>query len=222
MPHAAPPLPALLQTVISAPRFYKYVIATTGNQPRAADLYGWNARVSAALLLPMHFAEIAGRNVVADALVQVYGADWPWNPTFVGSLPFPHGGYRPRTDLSKIAGPVKRRDTGEVVAELKFVFWQMMFTSSHQARVWDNRLAGLLPHSPVGMSEAALRHRVYGDLEVIRKLRNRVAHHEPIHRSPSLGRDLNRMLDLIDLRCTATGQWVRKMEDVSALLPTKP
>jgi hypothetical protein len=72
-----------------------------------------------------------------------------------------------------------------------------------------------------GQIEKDLRQRVYGDLETIRAVRNRMAHHEPIH-TRDLGEDLRRMLDLVDLRCTSTGRWVRGMEDATAVLTQKP
>lgn len=208
--------------MLSVPRFEKYVQAAGGNYRRATELYGWNARVSAALLLPAHFAEITARNVVHDALSAKYDPRWPWNASFRGSLPTPRHGYKPREDLEKTA----RREptTGKVVAELKFVFWQTMFTASNHTRIWDHRIADLLPNAGATLgnpSEEVLRQRVYDDLDVIRDVRNRMAHHEPIH-ARDLAGDLQRMLDLIDLRCTATGKWVRGMEDVSALLPLKP
>lgn len=222
---AAPPPPARLEAVLSVPRFRTYVLAVDGDPGRAAALYGWNARTSAALLLPMHFAEIAGRNIVHDALTEVYGPDWPWNPAYRGSLPRPQHGFQPRRELEHVAGPTKERPTGEVVAELRFVFWQTMFTARHHTRLWDHRLAGLLPHARVAsgtVAEEELRRRVYDDLGVTRVLRNRVAHHEPIHTRPGLEDDLRRMLDLVDLRCAATGRWVRAMEDVSSLLDRRP
>lgn len=220
MPYAVPPPPSRVRSVISVPRFATYERAAGNNRARATELYGWNARVSAALLLPMHFAEITGRNVVHDALTAVYGPDWPWNSTFRGSLPSPRLGYKPREDLQRTAGPIKRQPTGKVIAEMNFVFWQTMFTAGHHDRVWNQRLAGLLPQAG-NTSERDLRQRVQTDLEVIRTLRNRVAHHEPIHARP-LADDLKRMLDLVDLRCAATGRWVRGMEEVTALLPVKP
>jgi len=196
--------------------------AAAGNKRRATELYGWNARISAALLLPMHFAEITGRNVVHDALTEVYGPRWPWNPTFRGSLPSPPRGYNARQNLEQTAR--YQGSTGKVITELKFVFWQTMFTASNHVRIWDQRIAQLLPNAGAvagTSSEVALRERIYADLDAIRDVRNRVAHHEPIH-ARSLDADLQRMLDLIDLRCTATGSWVRNMEDVTSLLPHKP
>lgn len=227
MPHVASPPPAQLEAVLSAPRFDAYVRAVGGDRRSAAELYAWNARLAAALLLPMHFAEISARNVVHEALTEVYGSHWPWNQTFRGSLPRPSRGYKPREDLERTAGPTQRLPTGKIVAELKFVFWQMMFTSRHQSRIWDQRLGRLLPHAPAitgttTLTDDDLRRRVYADLEVIREVRNRVAHHEPIHARPDLEVDLQRTLDLIKLRCRVTGLWVHSIEDVSALLAARP
>lgn len=44
-----------------------------GNAAKGLELYGWNARMSAALMLPAHFAEISTRNAAADVLERVYG-----------------------------------------------------------------------------------------------------------------------------------------------------
>lgn len=138
-------------------------------QPQTAvELYGWNGMVSAALMVPAHFAS-----------------------------------------------------TGKVVDELKFVFWQSMFTSRHDTRLWNTRLASSLPGALAGSTEKALRERIYRDLETIRRVRNRVAHHEPIF-TRDLQSDLNRMLELIELRSPETAVWVRQLEDVSALLLQRP
>jgi hypothetical protein len=56
----------------------------------------------------------------------------------------PLQGYSPRKDLQspRQAAPT----TGKVIPELKFVFWQKMFTSRYDARVWDNHLRRVMPN----------------------------------------------------------------------------
>lgn len=110
--------------------------------------------------------------------------------------------------------------TGKVVAELKFVFWQKMFTQRFDARLWDGRIISLFPNTAVAV-EAGLRSRIYSDLEVIRKLRNRMAHHEPIF-ARNLNAELDQILDLIQLRSAEVSAWVRANESVSRVLLTKP
>ncbi|MGN6610360.1 MAG: hypothetical protein ACTHLJ_01160 [Angustibacter sp.] len=219
MPAANPQDISSVIAVVSRPRFDTYVNACAGDSQRAAALYGWNARVSAALMVPAHLAEIAVRNAVDEVLVRVYGARWPWNPTFIRSLTNPTKGYSPQRDLLSCAS--QQPSTGKVIAELKFVFWEKMFTARHDVRLWERGLTTVFPHAPTTLAVKALRNRVYADLETIRRLRNRVAHHEPIF-TRDIAEDLARMVDLIELRSAEVGQWARAMEDVTSLLAERP
>ena len=133
--------------------------------------------MASSLMLPMHFVEVSTRNTVSEALESVYGPRWPWNHSFEFSLPSPHRGFNPRSELVTVHA--REATTDKVVAELKFVFWQKMFTQRFDARLWDGHILSLFPNAAVAV-EADLRSRIYSDLEVIRKLRNRMAHHEPI------------------------------------------
>lgn len=218
VPPAKPIDVAGVQSTLSAARMSTYIAAAAGDSGLALELYGWNARVSAALMLPAHFAEVATRNAVSDALTTVYGPRWPWSTTFTASLPAPPRGYDPRRDLSSVR--TQEPTTGKVIAELKFVFWQKMFTARHDTRVWDRQIENLFPNAKAA-SPAELRKRIYDDLDAIRLLRNRIAHHEPIF-TRNLTDDLAKMLDLVETRSTATAAWVREMEEVSGVLAERP
>ncbi|MFD3705435.1 hypothetical protein ACFWUP_20030 [Nocardia sp. NPDC058658] len=216
---AKPADQAAICHALSSPRAGTYIAASGGNLVKALALYGWNARVSAALMLPSHFAEVTTRNAVSEGLTAVYGVDWPWNATFTGSLPSKTGpAYNPQKDL--VATRKRHATTGSVVTELKFAFWQSMFTSRHDVRVWDGQIIALFPNAS-GIAARQLRGQVYTDLDAVRKLRNRVAHHEPVF-NRNLGEDLSRLLELIELRCGPTAAWVRSMEGVGALLTQRP
>jgi len=95
---------------------------SSNSDPRALALYSWNARVSAALLAPLHICEVVLRNAVSDAIEVVYGPRWPWQIGFEQSLPAPRTGYNPQRDLQNARSRVST--TGKVIPELKFVFWQ--------------------------------------------------------------------------------------------------
>lgn len=208
-----------IRAALSTPRMSTYIAATGGDTDRAVALYGWNARISAALMLPAHFAEVTTRNAVSDALTALYGARWPWNPTFQASLPTTGGqAFNPRRNLLETSS--RQPSTGKVIAELKFVFWQSMFTSRHDVRVWTPQILALFPNSS-GQTPRELRGRINKDLETIRQLRNRIAHHEPII-TRQLTSDLSRMLDLIELRSSATASWVRAMEEATSILAARP
>jgi hypothetical protein len=128
-------------------------------------------------MAPLHICEVVIRNAVSDALTAVYGVRWPWSSVFESSLPFQRNVYNPRSDLQVC----RRRQvtTGKVVPELKFVFWQKMFTGRYDVRLWDVHLRSVLPNLDPAKTVAQLRQEIYTDLEDVRRLRNRIAHHEP-------------------------------------------
>lgn len=218
MPDARAETAAVI-SALSAPRMSTYLKATSGDEGRALELYGWNARVSAALMVPAHLAEVATRNAVDEVLTCVYGPSWPWDPTFEGSLPPPQPhSYSPRKDL--VSTRARLVSTGQVVADLNFIFWERMFTKRHDGRLWSPHIAKLFPAAPQ-IAPAMLRNRVRNDLETIRRLRNRVAHHEPIL-TRNLTADLRTIFDLIEMRSPETADLAHILEDATQLLSERP
>lgn len=147
----------------------------------ALALYAWNSQVSAAMLSPLHMCEVVLRNAVSEALSAEYGANWPWNPAFVGSLPS-RGKFNMRAHL------VAKRDgkptTGKLIPELSFVFREKMFTGRFDAQIWNKPLANVMPNLNPAWSTQTARGKIHGDVNKIRDLRNRIAHHEPIFSRP--------------------------------------
>lgn len=186
---------------------------------RALKLYLWNAEVAGAFLLPLHLCEVSARNAVADAVAAQYGPRWPWATGFQRSLLDPAKGYSPRSDL---AGARRNTtSTGKVIPEVKFVFWQKMFTSRYDNAVWNHQLTTVLPGGAGTSDVPSLRTRVYNDLDRIRLLRNRIAHHEPII-ARDLAADLKAIKDLVHLRCGETSQLLVAIERVSSIIPLRP
>jgi hypothetical protein len=210
-----------IKDALSAPRVGTYEAATTGTPQlsSALALYAWNAQVSAAMLAPLHLCEVVIRNAVSDAIAATHGPRWPWDAGFLRSLPNPTSGYNPRRDL--MAARAGATTTGKVIPELKFVFWQTMFTSRFDARIWSLHLRASLPHADATKTISQVRALVYGELEQLRKLRNRIAHHEPIFRR-NLTDDFQKVHDLIAFRCPITAGWMATNQQASALIATKP
>lgn len=110
-----------------------------------------------------------------------------------------------------------------MIPELKFAFWQKLFTSRYDGRLWNTHLPTVLPHIGAGaaLTIAQARERVYEDPEHIRQLRNRIAHHEPII-ARNLHDDFQRIDELIRFRCNATAGWMRNNQQAVALIGAKP
>lgn len=181
-------------------------------------LYSWNAQVSAALLAPLHVCEVVVRNAASDALEAVYGPRWPWSSGFLRSLPN-SGGYNPQRDLE--AARRSQPTAGKVIPELKFVFWQKMFTQRHDARLWIPHLRTVLPNIDPTKSIQELRQGIYDDLELIRRLRNRIAHHEPIFKR-NLNEDFECVGNLVGFRCATTKDWMKANQHATTLIGSKP
>lgn len=210
-----------IKATLSTPRIETYKAATAGDPTlsSALVLYAWNAQVSAALLAPLHICEVSIRNAISDAIAAAHGPQWPWSAGFVRSLPNPVVGYNARSDL--LSSRINITTTGQVIADLKFVFWQTMFTSRFDARLWTHHLRKVLPYADDTKTTAQIRALVYSELEQIRKLRNRIAHHEPIFQR-NLATDFQKIHDLIAARCPITAAWMLQNQGAQALISNKP
>lgn len=138
-----------VKKALSSARMGTYETAAgSADTAEALELYAWNAQVSAALLAPLHVCEVVIRNAVAEAIEVQYGANWPWSTGFERSLPDPKFGYSPRKDLQS----ARRSATtvGKVIPELKFVFWQKMFTRPLRPASMGHSLAAGAPEPGPG------------------------------------------------------------------------
>lgn len=210
-----------LPLVISAPRFATYLQAMGNDRDQALALYEWNLDLSSALIVPLQVCEVAVRNGIAEAIENVHGANWPWNNGFIRSLPRPKRqfDYNPASDLTRCAASFPT--TGKIVAELKFAFWENIFTRGQDGRIWNSHFRTCFPGAPADQSIAQCRAIAYNDLRSVRRLRNRIAHHEPIF-TRNMADEYQRIHDMIAWRSPVAAAWMDKKQSVLVLLPNKP
>lgn len=210
-----------LPRVLSIPRFATYLRACADRREAALELYLWNMEVSAAFMVPLHICEIAIRNAVAEAIEQIHGPHWPWTAGFLISLPKPRDTrqYDPAQNLAQVAQ--RERTTGKVVAAINFAFWEKLFTRGQDGRMWSPCLRTVLPGAPQDLTIPQIRQDAFVTLQRIRRLRNRIAHHEPIF-ARELAEDYVSALKLIRWRCSITAHWVDDIQQVRTLLDRRP
>lgn len=170
----------ILQAALSRQRWSTYERIASRCVSDPATLYAWNMQMCAALLPPLHIYEVVIRNAAATALVHRYGRCWPWHPALLRSLPA-EGALASLCEVRGSAGAP--RDVPEVIAKLRFGFWQQLFARRFEHSIWAGTMGLALPHAP-SVPLSVLRRSIHADLDRIRHLRNRIAHHEPIT-SPS-------------------------------------
>jgi hypothetical protein len=168
---------AALTEAISPARLSTYLRRTHGNARRALDLYAWNVRAGAALYPILQMNEIALRNGINRALVSQFGTDWPYSQGFLRSLPRPEReafeGGRRKLERSLATTRVA---TGDVVAAQTYWFWVMLLNARFEQRIWSREFAASFPFAPPRID----RELVYDRADAIRRMRNRIAHWEPL------------------------------------------
>jgi hypothetical protein len=207
-----------LPDIFSAPRFATYLTEKGGNRVAALELYQWNLEVSCALFGSLQVCEISVRNAISEAIELTYGATWPYGKSFEISLADPYKSYSPRSNIKELR---KQPTTGKVIAELKFVFWERMFTGRHDDAIWNKHLRTVLPNMDANRTVQQLRGEAFKTLNDIRDLRNRIAHHEPIFKR-DIQAEFDRIKKVISWRSTVAAAWLDKVETVTAKIPQKP
>jgi len=210
-----------LPKVISAPRFATYLQAKGNDLEQALSLYHWNLSVSSAFIVPLQLCEVAVRNGIVEVLEKVHGPNWPWSNGFLRSLPKPKRpkDYNPEDNLRAVAS--RQPTAGKVVADLNFAFWERLFTVGQEARLWLPHMRAAFPGVPSSTSIPLARAAAHGDLVAIRRLRNRIAHHEPIF-SRNIAAEYARLHGVISWRSPVAAAWMDKVQGITALIPVKP
>ncbi len=176
------------------------------SSPQESDLlifarYMWNLSLSEALYPSLHALEIALRNSIHDTLSQGF-SDPLW---------FDRVGLLDPSEVAKVAEAKqeltrngKQHDPGRIIAELQFGFWTSMLKARYDVTIWRRYIVSAFPYIP---RSQRTRKNISKRLNQIRQLRNRIFHHEPIWRYPTLGQMHTDILEAIswislDLRST--------------------
>jgi len=176
----------------------------------AIELYEWNAQLSSQLLVPLHIYEVTLRNAISDAISLRYGGNWPTNTAFQTSLP-----YKQRADLTNLLS--NYQSPNKILPELKLFWFENMLKSSQNSRIWTQHIQTVFPNA-TGIAPDTIRQQLKDDCFIIRKIRNRIAHHEPIFNHPYLPNILHKIENTISNRCVDTGNWLQGIEGVKKLL----
>lgn len=181
--------------------------AAAGDLEQACRWYTFNTAVSAAFYPSLQALEVTLRNRVAHRLDH-------WYPTWTSGdaifrEPDCHAVREARQLLENRGKPITR---GRIVAELSFGFWTGLFANVYDTDLWRTTL-----HTVV--YPRMQRHELFDQLDRLRTLRNRIAHHEPIIQRRLL-EDHDRMMNLLERMCPETWQWVASHDRTLNVLAT--
>ena len=212
-----------LELAISPERLQPYIIRAGGNRHGAILVYERNTALSEALYGVIQATEIALRNAIHRVLSVPHSQMWFESVGLQG------------TQLEKITAAKyeicrSRRalTPGAVIAELNLGFWTSLVSTRYEKQLWVPHLHKAFPYAlkptparPTAPSSPLSRAEIFDRLEIVRNLRNRIAHHEPI-----LKLDLPRVyagaLEAISWVCPTSADWVRATNSFPRRFHEKP
>lgn len=196
-----------------------YAAAAGGDQAAGLRLYDWNTAVSSTLYASIGQFEVLLRNALDTQLVKyhrrvLHGDGLWWKDP---AVPLHASLASQVTEARRRARRGGVPEThGKVVAELMFGFWRFILDARHAATLWAPALRHGFPHL-----RPKVRTEVYDRMERLNGLRNRVAHHEPVHHLPieDRWRDL---LTVAGWACPTTSAWIWSTSRLPAVLAARP
>lgn len=207
-----------LRELLSAERLGSYLAASRGEVDGAFELYEWNIDVAGAALSLTAMIEVLVRNAL-DRQMRAWGSSRGHEDWF-DAAPLDRQG---RDDLVKARARAARGRTlvthGHVVAELNFGFWRFLMSRRYLTSLWVPALRHAFPHAP-GDARTAQR-TLEGHAQQLVYLRNRAAHHEPLHRR-DLRRDLERSLMLAGAIHPTAHDWIIQKQEITRVLSRRP
>lgn len=211
-----------LSRILTSERLGSYLRWSGGDLAEAFALYEWNLTASAAVMHTTGMVEVIVRNAM-DHSLQVMEQGRGWSSWF-DDAPLDQRG---RADILKARDRATRFGRqaevhGKVVAELTLGFWRYLAASRYLTVLWTPALHSAFPHGTA--DKLRQQRQVDHLLRDLLLVRNRAAHHEPIHRRDLL-RDLNAAVTLTSWVDPVAGDWVGRLSmigDVVAAKPTPP
>lgn len=208
-------------------RIKYYQQATDGDLEAAIRLYDWNTRAAGALQEDLGRVEVIFRNAVDSVLVE-YSAAKGWEGSWYRQPQLFHGKRSSR--MLKDIKLVRHRAThagrraethSRVIAALGFGFWRYLCDPSYLTSLWVPATASAFPMHPESGNPKRIRGDVADIMQRLHFLRNRIAHHEPIHRR-DLFRDHKNLLQLIGWICTDSRSWIMTTTRTPEVLNARP
>lgn len=172
------------EDTISPERMHRYLAACNFDTRKAMTLYRYNIRLSQELLAVVCCFEVSLRNKINKQFVSQYGNDW------LRDFILPYGVFYSDHRVAKTKNIIEKAYNGlmrshsyshaKLLSEMEFGIWKYMF-SNVQYNLTQQSLLGIFPNKPRSSpSNQYDNSYIFGELDYINNLRNRIAHHEPI------------------------------------------
>ncbi len=204
--------------LITTDRLRSY-LAATPDLSAALSLYEWNTRAAAAVMQTVSMAEVVVRNALDREL-----SSWSAKRgalTWFDLAPLDdrgsHSLYEARLRATR-HGRVPEVH-GKVIAETSLGFWRYLAASRYLTSLWVPALHRAFPHGPSDLRDR--RREVEAILDRIGFVRNRAAHHEPLHHR-DLTSDYERAVLIGSWISPDAGAWIKARSTLPRTVMKRP
>lgn len=200
-----------LVLAFSLERFGRYMDKANQDKELALAFYAHNMQLSESLYSPLQILEVVLRNRIHQVMTSVFG-EWWFDADTVGLQ------SAEQMHLTKARQDIQRENkmetSGQIVASLSFGFWTGLISPRYDW-LWKKHLNAIARKPD---KKGVSRKQIARYLHEIRRLRNRVAHHEPIIFLPVKQR-YEELLLVLEWLSPPAAKWCRQHSRFEAVHP---
>ena len=205
-----------LMKIITAERMRSYLSDCGDDVPAAFELHEWNAHACGAIMETTGMVEVVVRNQL-DRQLRAWALGRNASEYWFDAVPLDDQG---RNSIGTAEYRTRRRPShGRVLAELSFGFWRFLVAKRYLTNLWMPALKDAFPFGPV--DPLTRQGQVAKYMDRLGFVRNRAAHHEPIHRR-DLARDLEAATRLMSMVDPTTSEWLATRSPLPKVIRERP
>ncbi len=190
----------IFEQALSEERFSTFLNWAAGDRDAAVKIYTSNVLISESLYVPLHILEVALRNRIHSVLSETVSPNWFEDERFQKSR---HQKRMLENAKQDVGATSLRKIPSALIPALTFGYWAA-FLGPEYEQLWRASLHKIARADGKYMGRKQLSSR----LAPVRKLRNRIAHYEPILHW-DLPKTYADMLQLIEWLSPSAAFWCR-------------
>lgn len=172
-----------LEVVLSQKRMQRYLLSCGSDKRKSVQLYTLNIKLSQEMLAVISMFEVTLRNAIDKKMFLGMGVDWLRSLASAGGVFDTRQCDKTRVTIKKDLDELIRHGAytpSNLLSQTKFGVWKYMFMSPHYIAT-GRCLLDIFPNRPSSSVSVQYNNMyVYHCLDRINKVRNRIAHHDPI------------------------------------------
>ncbi|MCH9844780.1 MAG: Abi family protein [Alphaproteobacteria bacterium] len=199
----------ILQEIISEPRFASYLKHANDDANQAYQLYLHNLEVSSILYYNIHWVEIILRNAINVRLSQKIGEDWYQRIIRKEEQKQLDTILERHHEQQKKNHSIPDLSHDDIIAKLSFGFWAGLFKGKYQ-QLWEHHLVYIFDTPEQELKRADINHQLWH----LNKIRNRIAHYEPVILSRTLPKTEKEIDYIIKILSPQIANYLKKLPNI--------